>query len=161
MKKILSVIAGVLLAGSALACNIKSDEKLVCEALICTVGILIPESHSECVKVQTEFAIYLATLGFWEDPPTCKNRDMNCKSTGKASTAVAPSTCDSLAGNSQDFVNCQLQVSKMSGQSFSCSQYSANPTLYDTCLAQFQSNGAVANDDGDYVFDPQNPMNPL
>lgn len=78
-------------------CPMQSAETLVCSVVVCSIGILIPESHSECVKVKTKFAIYLATLGFWSKPPSCKQRDENCEKTGKASNAeIDPEFCMGL-----------------------------------------------------------------
>ncbi|MEW5250894.1 hypothetical protein [Microbulbifer discodermiae] len=161
MKKNISIIFGMLFSTITIACDVKKDEQLVCEALMCTIGIAIPASHSECLKVQTEFAIYLATLGFWENPPKCKNRDMNCQVTGKANANVSPSTCNAVSSNPTDFVNCEVQASKLVGQTFNCSKYADNPTLRTACEQQFQSNGINPNLDGDYTLDPRDRRNSL
>jgi hypothetical protein len=77
-------------AGEPEGCPIKRDEELVCSMLLCSVGLLIDESRPKCLKIQREYAIYLATLGFWDKPPKCKSRDMDCNKTGKASKAPIP-----------------------------------------------------------------------
>ena len=115
MKKLMAITLGMFMAGAVLACPIKNDEQLVCEALVCAVGIAIPESHAECVKVQTKFAIYLATLAPWDDPPKCKNRDMNCNAVGNASNNIPPNSCGTLSG--QERINCELQMAKYEGVS--------------------------------------------
>lgn len=74
MKKTLIFTVLTLLisyGGTAKASDLSSKETLACEALICAVGIAIPESHSECKKVLTKFAAYLATLGFFSSKPRC------------------------------------------------------------------------------------------
>jgi len=85
---------------SAIACPMASDEELVCEVLICNpIGLSLPESREECLDVNRRFAIYLATLGFWEDPPKCKFRDGQCNVVGEANNApvIPTSFCDDLA----------------------------------------------------------------
>ena len=79
-------------------CPMKSDEALVCEVVLCNpLGLVISESRSECLKTNRRFAIYLATLGFWDKPPKCKMRDKNCNKTGKASSAnIDVEFCDEL-----------------------------------------------------------------
>jgi len=78
-------------------CPIPSDEKLVCSVIMCVPGLLISESRSKCIQINRKFAIYLATLGFWSKPPKCKMRDLNCESTGNASSAeIDASYCDEL-----------------------------------------------------------------
>ncbi|MDP5209853.1 hypothetical protein [Microbulbifer sp. 2205BS26-8] len=153
---VIYTIISAFIVGSASACDIDSDEQLVCEALMCSVGIFIPASHSECVKVQRDFAIYLATLGFWEDPPKCKNRDMNCQSTGNANTRSAnlpAATCNNLNGS--NYINCQFQVSKYNGSAFNCGQYRNNQALFNLCQQQFQTNGGgTRDDDGNYQHIP-------
>lgn len=76
-------------------CPIHKDEKLVCAVVMCNpIGMAIPESFNECLKVNRDFAIYLATLGFWDKPPKCHARDENCNKTGRASTAqMSPEHC--------------------------------------------------------------------
>lgn len=67
------------------SCKIKSDETLICEALMCNpIGLAIPDSRSECLDVERRLVIYLATLGFWENPPKCMARDERCNRTGRA-----------------------------------------------------------------------------
>lgn len=88
----------VLWSSAAAACPIPDDEKLVCEVVLCNpVGLAISESRSECLAVNRRFAIYLATLGPFRDPPSCKSRDQNCQVTGKASNAtIDPAFCNEL-----------------------------------------------------------------
>jgi hypothetical protein len=104
-KKFLIVVAAMLASTSVLAdrvpgmdhCNIKSDEELVCSVVMCSVGLAISESRDECLKVNRDFAIYLATLGFWDKPPKCRMRDESCKKVGKATTAsLSPEQCVEL-----------------------------------------------------------------
>lgn len=96
--KIRSIVFTLIALGSTttgVACPISDEEKLVCSALICNpLGIAIAESRSECLKVNAEYAIYLASLGFWDDPAQCHSRDENCNETGIASTAqMSPEYC--------------------------------------------------------------------
>lgn len=79
-------------------CPMKSDEALVCEVVLCNpLGLVISESRSECMKTNRRFAIYLATLGFWDKPPKCKMRDKDCNKTGKAKSAsIDVDFCDEL-----------------------------------------------------------------
>lgn len=81
---------GVVLHGitSGSGCPISSDESLVCAVVLCNpLGFMVPESVDECFKVNAKFAIYLATLGFWDSPPKCRFRDQFCNKIGKANTA--------------------------------------------------------------------------
>ncbi|CAN0490737.1 unnamed protein product, partial [Scytosiphon promiscuus] len=72
-----------------MACPMPSDEQLVCEVVLCNpIGLTISESRSECLAVNRRFAIYLATLGPFRDPPRCKMRDQQCRVTGRASNAT-------------------------------------------------------------------------
>lgn len=145
-----SILAGLMLTiSSVIACDIDNDEKLVCEVVLCAVGIFVPESHSKCVKVNREFAYYLATLGFWEDPPKCKMRDMSCKSTGNASSQQATlpaSTCTGLSGN--DYLNCRFHVSKYNGVPFRCDQYRRQSWLYRQCVNNGGRPGRPGRPDG-------------
>jgi len=77
-------------------CPMGSAETLVCEVVLCSIGIAIPASRSKCIQVTRKFAIYLATLGFWSKPPSCKQRDQNCNVTGKTKAKIDPVACDSL-----------------------------------------------------------------
>lgn len=77
------------------SCDISSDETLICEALMCNpIGLAINESRSECLKVNRRLAWYLATLGFWEDPPKCMSRDSSCNKTGRATREDGSSDID-------------------------------------------------------------------
>lgn len=76
-------------------CPMKNDEELVCAVIMCDFGALMGEYPSECHKVKLDFAVYLATLGFWDKPPKCFMRDSSCKKNGKASKKTqSPSMCD-------------------------------------------------------------------
>lgn len=90
-------------------CPMHDDEILVCEAVLCVIGIFIPESRSKCLQVNRKFAIYLATLGFWSDPPSCKKRDINCNVTGEATADVDLNICDSL-DNESDINACNAAL---------------------------------------------------
>lgn len=76
-------------------CPISRAEKLVCSVVLCNpLGLAIAESRTECLKINRDYAIYLATLGFWKKPPRCQARDENCNRTGRASTAqMRPENC--------------------------------------------------------------------
>jgi hypothetical protein len=98
---VISVITFMLLIGSAKAtefheCPIGKAETLVCSVIMCGPGLLIAESRPKCLKINRKFAMYLATLGFWSKPPSCKSRDANCNVTGKATAKVDPSSCEAL-----------------------------------------------------------------
>jgi hypothetical protein len=83
-------------------CPMGSAETLVCEVVFCSVGLFIDASRPKCIQVTREFAIYLASLGFWSSPPSCKTRDINCNVTGNASSAVIdPNICDGLSTESE------------------------------------------------------------
>ena len=78
-------------------CPMGSAETLVCEMVLCSIGLAIAESRPKCLKVSRKFAIYLATLGFWSKPPSCKTRDMNCNKVGKGRKAsIDPKFCREL-----------------------------------------------------------------
>lgn len=66
-------------------CDIPSDEELVCEVLMCAIGIAIPESASKCAEVFREYAAYKATLGRFDSPPSCRSRNQNCERGDKIS----------------------------------------------------------------------------
>lgn len=72
-----------------------SDEQLVCKVVLCNpLGLISPDARPDCLQVNKDFAIYLATLGFWDKPPKCKMRDMQCNKTGTAKKGVvAESPC--------------------------------------------------------------------
>lgn len=79
MVKKISITALLMLlffsSNSAHAVKLKKGEGLACEAILCAVGIAIPESHSECRKVLTEWSLYLATLGPFRSSPKCPKKD--------------------------------------------------------------------------------------
>lgn len=61
-------------------CPISSEEKLACGVVLCNpVGLVIAESRGECLKINSKWAIYLATLGPFDSPARCRSRDMNCQ----------------------------------------------------------------------------------
>ena len=83
MKKYQFMLALCFTTTLSISCEMPSDEKNVCEFIMCNpVGLLIPESRSKCLSVNRTFAIYLATLGFLRDPPSCKTRDQQCNIVG-------------------------------------------------------------------------------
>lgn len=145
------VIATLLCASTAWAdapvngCPMNDDEKLVCSVVLCNpIGLLKDESRSECIKVNKQFAKYLATLGFWKKPPKCKMRDMSCGEVGTAKKGVVdegictdPDTnitdtaciaglninnsgCDDLEGSDQDA--CYKNLAQKNG---TCEQLSS------------------------------------
>jgi hypothetical protein len=67
-------------------CPISSKEELACGVLLCNpIGLVISKSRSECIKINKEWAIYLATLGPFRSPVRCQERDINCNKVGPAS----------------------------------------------------------------------------
>jgi hypothetical protein len=94
-------------------CPMGSAETLVCEAVLCSVGLLIAESRPKCIQVTKKFTIYLATLGFWSKPPSCKQRDQNCNVTGKGTTAsIDIDECGEL-DNEEDQNNCRAAAGEV------------------------------------------------
>ncbi len=99
MIKKLLVVASLLFASSAFAgnpqgCPVPSDEELVCSVVMCDFGAALGKWSPECTHVKVRFAVYLATLGFWDHPPKCKMRDEHCNKTGKATKAqLGPQNC--------------------------------------------------------------------
>lgn len=51
--------------------NLSKGQRLACGAILCAVGIAIPESRSECTKVLRDWSIYVATLGPFKSKPKC------------------------------------------------------------------------------------------
>ena len=87
---------------AAQSCPMPSDEKLVCSVIMCVPGLLISESRPKCLQINRRFAIYLATLGFWKKPPSCKMRDLNCNVIGKAKSAsIDVSFCNGLSTSAE------------------------------------------------------------
>jgi hypothetical protein len=83
-------------------CPMGSAETLVCEVVLCSVGLAIAESRPKCLKVTKKFSIYLATLGFWSKPPSCRSRDQNCNTTGKAKKAeIDINACEALPSETE------------------------------------------------------------
>lgn len=99
--------------GTVKASDLSSKETLACEALICAVGIAIPESHNECRKVLTKFAAYLATLGIFSSKPRCPKvaedgvsiewHDVNCDEIQNAELAQM---CRDAAGETPPIDSC-------------------------------------------------------
>lgn len=114
-------IAGQLnpVAGQPQSCPVSSAETLVCSVVICNpIGLAIAKSRSECLTVNRKFAIYLATLGFWSKPPSCKSRDKNCNKTGKASKAqISTSECSQLS-TSYEQESCRAAITGQVTKSF-------------------------------------------
>lgn len=77
------------------ACPVRRGERLACSVLLCNpIGLAIAESRSECLQVNIDFAVYMATAGFLRSRPRCYSRDQNCNRTGRASTAeMGPEYC--------------------------------------------------------------------
>lgn len=156
MKKLLCALFLMVSSSSVFAgsgCPMPSAEKLVCSVVLCNpIGLLIDESRNDCLKINRDFAIYLATLGFWDNPPKCKMRDMNCNKVGTAkkgivatSVCIDPDTgtmdvscakgvnvnnagCDELSGAAQQ--SCYLDLAKANND---CGQLSGYDK--DQCLA--------------------------
>jgi hypothetical protein len=85
------------------SCPMKNDEELVCAVIMCDFGALMGEYPSECHKVKLDFAVYLATLGFWDKPPKCFMRDSECNKNGKASKKTQSSSlCENPATGKPD-----------------------------------------------------------
>lgn len=85
MKKLavlLAVTGAFIFQPSAKAIELSGKETLSCEAVLCAVGIAIPESHSKCRKVLTEWSAYLATLGMFREPQKCPKYDHKGKLIG-------------------------------------------------------------------------------
>lgn len=160
MKKLLLFTFSLLLSVSTFAteqdlrkesaktheCKISSPEKLVCAVTMCNFGTLFGEWSSDCTMYTEQFAVYLATLGFWSKPPKCFGRDQNCNKTGKAQKATPPqgvcanlsgeektkcengvrianSSCDEL-GDTSAQSNCYVELAK---QNNSCSELTGIP----------------------------------
>lgn len=169
MKKLMCALLLMIASSSVFAgagCPMSSEENLVCSVVLCNpIGLAINESRNDCLKVNRDFAIYLATLGFWDHPPKCKMRDMNCNKVGTAKKGVvAPSvcidpntgamdlscakgvnvnnaSCDELSGAAQQ--SCYLDLAKANND---CSQLSGNDK--DQCIA------AVTTYNTDTTTDP-------
>lgn len=105
-------------------CPMSSEERLVCSVVLCNpLGLAIAESRSECLKINVDYAIYLATLGFWDSPPSCQARDENCNRTGRASTAqMSPEFCIS-AGDTKKQDACMAALGEMPEDY--CNQFNA------------------------------------
>lgn len=156
MKKLSAVLFALtsLYATQTLAtegCPMPSDEKLVCAVVVCDFGLLKGENSSECKAYKKQFAIYLASLGIWDKPPKCKNRDMACNKTGTAKKAESPPSvctdpdtlitdpecvkganinsfsCDDMTGEDQD--KCYINLAKANG---TCDELSGDAK--DECL---------------------------
>ena len=74
--------------GNEKGCDVPRDEALVCEMLLCNpTGFIIRASRKKCLQGNKRFIRYIAKLGFFKDPPSCKSRDVNCRVVGEAGTA--------------------------------------------------------------------------
>lgn len=141
MKKVL-LLLGVLLspatfAGQPGGCPMDSDEQLVCKVVLCNpMGLVSPDARNDCIQVNREFAIYLATLGFWDKPPKCKLRDMQCNKTGNAKRGqVTESPCTDPVTHITDPI-CALGMQKNDA---ACDELS-NPLEQDTCYVNLAKN---------------------
>lgn len=83
-------------------CPVGRAEKIVCAAVMCDFGLIMGEWPSECNQVKVDLAVYLATLGFWDKPARCFNRDQDCKKDGKAKKANATPAMCAEAGVTQN-----------------------------------------------------------
>lgn len=89
-KWIIALLAFALVSVTApvsAGVKLKKGQGLACEMILCAVGIVIPESHSECKKVITEWTIYVATLGPFKKKPKCPMVDPNNVPTGAEQAA--------------------------------------------------------------------------
>ncbi len=87
IKKLLLTIGAVLALSwaapsAAAGVQLKKGQGLACEMILCAVGIVIPESHSECRRVIRDWTIYMATLGPFKRRPRCPIVDANNVPTG-------------------------------------------------------------------------------
>ena len=143
MKTLLKTLFGVLtlsFAPIASACDIPSDEALVCEVVLCNpLGLAISESRSKCMQVNRRFAIYLAKLGFWDKPPKCKMRDKNCKKTGEKIVKKDISFCDYAPPEQKEA--CLRAVIGDKPPVHGCERYRNNPERYEQCLCEKNSKG--------------------
>lgn len=138
-------------------CPIPSAEKLVCAVIMCDFGLVLGQWSSDCTQYKKSFAIYLATLGFWSKPPSCKGRDQNCNSTGKASKAAPPANiCDDLTGAQK--TACQKGQAVASSN---CDDLSG--TAQTKCLVDLAKNtdscselSGVAKDKCEGTYNPNN-----
>lgn len=123
---------------SADGCPVPSDEKLVCEVVLCNpLGIVISESRSECLQVNRRFAIYLATLGFWDKPPKCKLRDKNCNKVGNASSAeIDPQYCDELGSEAEQDA-CRMALGAPPSNPGYCEEFDGDQR--DACEARMNN----------------------
>ena len=70
-KIIGTVILSLFVTFQAKSIDLSGGKGLACEALVCAVGIAIPESHAKCQEVLTRWSIYLATLSPFSGKPKC------------------------------------------------------------------------------------------
>ena len=133
------IFSALFVSHSLQACDIPSDEKLVCEVVLCNpVGLAISESRSECLAVNRRFAIYLATLGFWDSPPKCKFRDQSCNSIGRADDApVDASFCNEL--DTEDEKNSCLAAIGQAPAEY-CESFVDEPEQYEACMERSVDN---------------------
>ena len=91
-------------AGTPEGCPMSSKEELICANVMCDIGYIAGEWSKECQQYKIDLAVYLATLGFWDKPPKCYQRDMSCNKVGKAKkSTVATSFCtDETTGVSNE-----------------------------------------------------------
>lgn len=82
MKKLIMIITLLTLSIQAKAGVLKKGQALACEAIVCAVGIAIPESHAECSRKLAEWSVYLALLGPFASKPKCPKKDASDNVTG-------------------------------------------------------------------------------
>lgn len=93
-------------------CPVSRSEKIVCAMVMCDFGQAMGEWPSECNDVKIDFAIYMASLGFWDKPAKCFKRDKDCNKKGKAKNQVAAQSCqDTISGEYDN--NCLRGVNIM------------------------------------------------
>ncbi len=112
---------------TAHGCPMSSEEELACSVVLCNpMGLIISESRSECLDVNRRWAWYLATLGFWDSPAVCLERDKNCNVTGRASNAPAdPGFCRYLStGEEQDI--CAAALGAKDADATTCAEFDAD-----------------------------------
>jgi hypothetical protein len=71
MRLFILMLTLCLCVHPAHAVNLSKGQSLACGAILCGVGIVIPESRSECTKVLRDWSIYVATLGPFRSKPRC------------------------------------------------------------------------------------------
>ncbi|MCG7556083.1 hypothetical protein [Pseudoalteromonas sp. Of11M-6] len=121
--KIIALFSASLIFNSTPTLALSKGQGLACEAILCAVGIAIPESHNECRKVLTEWSIYLATLGFFRSKPKCPKKDPQDVVTGLESME-----CSSI--NNSELRNLCYQSNQPEQN---CDKYSYGSPSWHSC----------------------------